>query len=102
MKIRLMEIICLYQPPFLLFRFQKFEMTFPAFDNPILLHTRQFLGHIGAFKVKIVCQLLPVKRDIKFRGMFLQGYGIQIRKDTFTGTFWRSMKAATGKRKIFM
>ena len=51
---------------FLLFRFQKFEMTCPAFDNPILLHTRQFLGHIGAFKVKVVCELLAVERDNEF------------------------------------
>ena len=47
-------------------------------DNPLPMHLSQFLRQTGPFQIQVVRQLLTVKRNIKFRGMFLQRDSIQI------------------------
>ena len=55
------------------------EVVLPALQDPVLLHPREFLGHVGPFQIQVVGQLLPVKRNVEFRRMLLKGNGIQIR-----------------------
>ena len=47
-------------------------MVFPAFDDPFSSHSRQFLGHVRAFKIQVIRQLLSVEWNIKFRGVFFK------------------------------
>ena len=56
----------------------QFEMVFSAFDDSFTLHFPQLFRHICSFQIEIISKLLPVKGDVKFHGVFLQGNGIKI------------------------
>ena len=84
------------------FLFNQFEMVFPAFDDFLTLHFPQFFGHICSFQIEIISKLLPVKGDVKFHGMFLQGNGIKIGQDPSSGIFRGNMKASAGKGQVLV
>ena len=48
-------------------------MGFPHPDQPLPPHPPQLLGEGGALQVQIIGQLLPVKGNVKFPALLLQG-----------------------------
>lgn len=80
----------------------KFKMVFSALDEAFFFHASQFSGKARPFQIEIVGKLLTVKWDIKFAGLFLQRYRVQIRKNSFSGTLWRSVEASSGECQIFL
>lgn len=44
----------------------KFEMTFPIFNQSFILHVGEFFRHIGSFEVEVISELLPAERNVEF------------------------------------
>ena len=50
----------------LLLRLKQLEVILAKLYYPFSLHAAKLLGHVGAFQVQVVCQLLAIKRDVEF------------------------------------
>ena len=75
-------------------------MTFSSAKDSFFLHLSKFFGQGTAFKVQVICKLLAIKGDIEFLCSFLQGCGIEIGHDPSSDSFWRSVKAPSGKNEV--
>ena len=76
-------------------------MILSVFDNAFLLHPGEFLGHVRPFQVQVIRQLLAVKGNIEFRGLLLQGDGIQVGQQPAPAAFRRGLKTPAGQDQVF-
>jgi hypothetical protein len=82
----------MHAPGFDIYSAYKFEMILMEFDDSLSLHFGEFLGHIGAFQIEVICQLLPVERDGELCGMFFERNGAEIGEKPCTAAFGGGVK----------